>query len=29
MSENVHIVETEILSANWYTLKKITYTFNK
>ena len=29
MPENVHILETEILSANWYTLKKITYTFTK
>ncbi len=29
MPENVYILETEILSANWYTLKKITYTFTK
>ncbi len=29
MPENVDILETEILSANWYTLKKITYTFTK
>jgi len=29
MPENVDILETEILSANWYTLKKITYKFTK
>ena len=29
MPENVDILESEILSANWYTLKKITYTFTK
>ena len=29
MPENVDILETEILSANWYTLKKITYTYTK
>ena len=25
MSENIHILETTILSDNWYTLKKVTY----
>lgn len=25
MSDNIHILETKILSDNWYTLKKITY----
>ena len=29
MPENVDILESEILSANWYTLKKITYKFTK
>jgi len=27
MIENVNILQTEILSANWYTLKKITYEY--
>ena len=29
MAENVHILQSEILCNNWYTLKKITYEFNK
>jgi GDP-mannose pyrophosphatase NudK len=29
MIENVNILQTEILSANWYTLKKITYEYNQ
>jgi nudix-type nucleoside diphosphatase (YffH/AdpP family) len=28
MIENVNILQTEILSANWYTLKKITYEYS-
>lgn len=29
MAENVQIVQTEILCNNWYTLKKVTYEFNR
>jgi len=29
MAENVRILQTDILSNNWYTLKKITYEFTK
>ncbi len=29
MAENVKILQTDILSDNWYTLKKITYEFTK
>lgn len=29
MVENVQIVQTEILCNNWYTLKKVTYEFNR
>ena len=29
MIENIHILKTEILSDNWYTLKKVTYDYLK
>ena len=29
MIENVNILQTDILSSNWYTLKKITYEYRK
>lgn len=29
MNENIRIEKTEILSSNWYTLKKVTYSYRK
>ena len=29
MIENIKILKTEILSDNWYTLKKVTYSYTK
>jgi GDP-mannose pyrophosphatase NudK len=29
MMEKIHVVKTDILSDNWYTLKKVTYEFEK